>query len=129
MFAGFDEVWAISMNGSSVGTTLAVLLALALVTALAFPGAPRAQPHEYVEDPRTEAPALRQKPRSRMAEQRKMVRAIQKGRLRAARNVLAHLLRYQAYAVYTHRTRLTNKLRVRINEQRATIRSITRNSE
>jgi hypothetical protein len=106
-----------------------LLLFLTAVTTLASPHRVWAQPYEYMNDPTTGVLESAQKPSARMAVQHEMVRAIQRGRLRAARNELARLLRYQAYAVYTHRRSLVNKLQTRIDERRAAIRGLTRRAD
>ena len=105
------------------------LLLLTVVATLASADCVWAQPYEYTNDPTTGVLTSAQKTSARMAVQREMVRAIQRGRLRAARNELVRLLRYQAYAAYTHRTSLVNRLQTRIDERRATIRSLTRRAD
>jgi hypothetical protein len=65
------------------------------------------------------------KPAARAATQTAMVKAMQRGRLKAAKFELQKLMYYEAVAKHRRRTDLAKRLQVRIREQRATIRSIS----
>ena len=75
--------------------------------------------------PLPEEPRFEQKSPQRLATQATMLRFIQKGRLRGAYHHLRRLLAMVAYARYQQRPDLESKLRSRILEQRATIRTIS----
>jgi hypothetical protein len=66
-----------------------------------------------------------QKSPQRLATQATMLRFIQKGRLRGAYYHLRRLLSMVAHARYQQRPDLESKLRSRILQQRATIRTIS----
>ena len=75
--------------------------------------------------PLAQLPDAQEKPRSRAAVQRAMVKAMQQGRLKAAKFQLQKLMYYEAVATHRRRTDVAKRLQVRIREQRATIRSIS----
>ena len=66
------------------------------------------------------------KPAARAATQKAMVKAMQRGRLKAAKFELQKLMYYEAVATHKRRTDLAKRLQDRIREQRATIRSISK---
>jgi hypothetical protein len=71
-----------------------------------------------------EEPVFQHKSAERSATQAAIIKSIQKGRLRGARYHLRRLIALEAYARYKQRPDLARKLRRRILEQRATIRTI-----
>lgn len=75
--------------------------------------------------PLASLPDAKEKPATRAAAQKAMVRAMQRGRLKAAKFQLQKLMYYEAVAVHRRRTDVAKRLQVRIREQRATIRSIS----
>ena len=75
--------------------------------------------------PLTSAPEAKEKSASRTAVQRAMVKAMQRGRLKAANFQLRKLMYYEAVATHRRRTDVAKRLQVRIREQRTTIRSIS----
>jgi hypothetical protein len=98
---------------------------LALVL-MAIPGS-HARAQGGLQDfprPMLEEPVFQRKSEERSATQAAMLKSIQKGRLRGAQYHLRRLLTLEAYARYKQRPDLARKLRLRILEQRATIRTI-----
>jgi hypothetical protein len=75
--------------------------------------------------PLAHLPQAQEKPAARAAVQRAMVKAMQRGRLKAAKFQLQKLMYYEAVATHRRRTEVAKRLQVRIREQRATIRSIS----
>jgi hypothetical protein len=75
--------------------------------------------------PLARAPDAQAKPPARAATQRAMVKAMQRGRLKAANFQLQKLMYYEAVAARRRRTDVAKRLKIRIREQRATIRSIS----
>lgn len=75
--------------------------------------------------PLTSIPAGDDKPASRAAVQRAMVKAMQRGRLKAANFQLRKLMYYEAVATHRRRSDVAKRLQMRIREQRATIRNIS----
>ena len=74
--------------------------------------------------PTLETSVFQLKSAQRSATQAAMLKSIQKGRLRGAQYHLRRLLTLEASARYKQRPDLARKLRLRILEQRATIRTI-----
>jgi hypothetical protein len=64
------------------------------------------------------------KPSARVAEQKAMLKAMQRGRLKAAKYHLRKLMYFEALARQRRRASLAKSLQARIRQQRATIRSI-----
>ena len=98
---------------------------LALVL-MAIPGS-HARALDGLQDfqrPMRERPVFQLKSAERSATQAAMLKSIQKGRLRGAQYHLRRLLTLEAYTRYKQRPDLARKLRLRILEQRATIRTI-----
>jgi hypothetical protein len=75
--------------------------------------------------PLAHLPDAPEKPAARAAVQRAMVKAMQRGRLKAAKFQLQKLMYFEAVATHRRRTDVAKRLQVRIREQRATIRSIS----
>jgi hypothetical protein len=75
--------------------------------------------------PLVNLPDAQEKPAARAAVQRAMVKAMQRGRLKAAKVQLQKLMYFEAVAAHRRRTDVAKRLQVRIREQRATIRSIS----
>ena len=65
------------------------------------------------------------KPSPRAAAQKAMIKAMQRGRLKAAKYQLRKLMYFEALARHRRRASLAKSLQGRIREQRATIRSIS----
>ena len=110
---------------ASVGMRCRIAV-LALVL-MAIPGS-HARAQGGLQDfprPMLEEPVFQRKSAERSATQAAMLKSsIQKGRLRGAQYHLRRLLTLEAYARYKQRPDLARKLRLRILEQRATIRTI-----
>ena len=109
---------------ASVGMRCRIAV-LALVL-MAIPGS-HARTQGGLQDfprPMLEEPVFQKKSAERSATQAAMLKSIQKGRLRGAQYHLRRLLTLEAYARYKQRPDLARKLRLRILEQRATIRTI-----
>jgi hypothetical protein len=66
------------------------------------------------------------KPASRAAAQRAMIKAVQRGRLKAAKYQLRKLMYFEELARRRRRADLARSLQGRIREQRATIRNISK---
>ncbi|MFM9849658.1 MAG: hypothetical protein ACKVP3_21170 [Hyphomicrobiaceae bacterium] len=75
--------------------------------------------------PRAGIPDAQEKSASRAAAQKAMVKAMQRGRLKAAKYELSKLMYFEAQARHRRRADLAKRLQTRIIEQRATIRRIT----
>jgi hypothetical protein len=110
---------------ASVGMRCRIAV-LALALMMAIPGS-HARAQGGLQDfprPMLEEPVFQRKSAERSATQAAMLKSIQKGRLRGAQYHLRRLLTLEAYARYKQRPDLARKLRLRILEQRATIRTI-----
>jgi hypothetical protein len=70
-------------------------------------------------------PDAQEKSAARATAQKAMVKAMQRGRLKAANHELRKLIYFEALARQRRRADLAKRLQVRIREQRATIRSIS----
>ena len=70
-------------------------------------------------------PDAQEKSAARAAAQKAMVKAMQRGRLKAAKHELRKLMYFEALARHRRRADLAKRLQARIIEQRATIRRIT----
>ena len=114
----------LALRFASVGMRCRIAV-LALVL-MAIPGS-HARAQGGLQDfsrPMLEEPVFQRKSAERSATQAAMLKSIQKGRLRGAQYHLRRLLTLEAYARYKQRPDLARKLRLRILEQRATIRTI-----
>ncbi len=104
---------------------VSTILCAALVCVLA-PVAVQAQTAlQEFPAPLASLPDAEAKPAARAAVQRSMVKAMQRGRLKAANLQLQKLMYYEAVAARRRRSDVAKRLQVRIREQRATIRSIS----
>jgi hypothetical protein len=74
--------------------------------------------------PLSGVPDAQDKSAARVAAQKAMIKAMQRGRLKAAKYQLRKLMYFEAVARHRRRASLAKSLQARIREQRATIRSI-----
>ena len=96
--------------------------------ALCVSSAPAVQAQTELQEfaaPLSGIPDARERPAARTAVQKAMLKAMQRGRLKAANYQLRKLMYFEALARQRRRADLVKSLQARILEQRATIRSIT----
>lgn len=101
-----------------------MLCAVALCVSSALAGQAQTGLQEFVP-PLAGIPDAQEKPAARAAVQKAMIKAIQRGRLKAANDQLRKLMYFEALARQRRRADLAKRLQARILEQRATIRRIT----
>jgi len=104
---------------------VATMLCAALLCVSSTPAVQARMGLQEFAPPLSGIPDAQEKPAARAAAQKAMVKAMQRGRLKAAKYELRKLMYFEALARHRRRPDLAKRLQARIIEQRATIRRIT----
>lgn len=102
-----------------------MMLCAAVLCVSSVPAAQAQTELQEFASPLTAIPDAKEKSAARAAAQKALVKAMQRGRLKAARYELSKLMYFEALARQRRRSDLAKRLQARIIEQRATIRDIS----